>query len=115
MATNTRPARAAAPPPTIKKKSCQSEALYTAIAAASVVQEGAPLLARQVQVEMLEWTDAAHGEVESLGQPAGGVGVDQELGAVVELGAHQADRHVLGLLAAHIDEADLAASAAPVD
>src|SRR5712692_5530552 len=102
MATNTRPARAAAPPPTMKKKSCQSAGLYTAIAA-SVVQQGAPLLARQVQVEMLEWTDAANGQVESLGQPAGGLGVDQELGAIVELGTHQAGRHILGLLAAHVD------------
>src|SRR6266849_4293990 len=74
-----------------------------------------PLLGLEVEVEVLQSSDAAHGQTEASRQPCGRPAIDQERGAVFQGAGGEVIRIVLARLCTHFDLADLAAPAAPMN
>ena len=82
---------------------------------ASVVQESSPLLAGELEVEVLESTEPADGQTESRWKPRGGPGIDRDFRAVRENGRHVVADFLTACSIKHTDIADLAAAATTMD
>src|SRR5712692_9664943 len=79
-----------------------------------VVQQDAPLLAAQIEVEPAERPEAAHCEPETGRQAPGRAPVDQQPGAVLEHGCGEIASIVAAPSLANADGAELASAAAPL-
>src|SRR5260370_17986115 len=79
------------------------------------VQQGSPLLAFKIEVEVLQWTDAPNSNSETRWQPGRRPTIDQEPGPIVETARRVPFWSVVAGARTHRDLADLATSAAPMN
>src|SRR5215831_5431046 len=117
-ATNRRPVSAADAPATAVNAAPQASGVYASTGASLArplrVEQLAPLVAGEVEVEMLERAGSSHGQREAPRQAASGAPIDQKLRSIQGRARNEPCCVVVRLEVADADLADLAAAATSV-
>src|SRR5215472_3527174 len=117
-ATNRRPVSAAEAPATAVNAAPQASGVYASTGASLArplrVEQLAPLVAREVEIEVLERAGSSHGQCEAPWQVARRAAVDQKAGSVQRRALNELRWLVVCLEVADVHLADLPAAAAAV-